>query len=167
MPNIQEEFRAIRRRLDQMDQEISKCRLLDGVSAKATFERLLRQVAAVEKQVTEWQSKEVQAEARSNTEQFVRDQMVVLRQKLEKLERAQDAAEKRILRLWFRSDKFLSVLIPAANAGELFKANGWKTRRAQQVLLQLVARIEKLERRGVLRRIWSWICGRRRTDSAA
>jgi hypothetical protein len=147
-----------------MDQEISKCRMLDGVSAKTKFEQLLRRVDEVQKQIGEWQAEGVTAEARLNTEQFVRDNMTVLLQKLEKLAAAQDDFRNKLIRLWFRSDKFLSVLVPAANAAEMFRVNGWKTRRAQQVLVQLVGRLEKLERRGFWRRIWRFICGRRHTD---
>lgn len=161
MPNILQEFKAIHQRLDKMDQEISKCRQLDGFSAQTKFQQLLRRVDEVSQQVSEWHAEAAKTETRSNTEQYVKDQMAVLLGKLSDLEHAQNQFRTKLLRLWFRSDKFLSVLVPAANALELFKANGWKTRRAQQVLAQLTGRLEKVERRGFWRRLWRFIRGGR------
>jgi alanyl-tRNA synthetase len=164
MPNILQEFKAIHQRLDRMDQEISKCRLLDGVSAKTKFEQLLARVEETHKQINEWQAKETQAEVREHTEQFVRDNVQVLLGKLQDLEDRHNRLMSSVIRLWTRSEKFLSVLVPAAKAEKLFSVNGWKTRRAANVLCQLVQRIARVESRGLWRRLWRLIRGRRSTS---
>lgn len=161
MPNIQEELRAIRRRLDQMDQEISKCRLLDGVSAKATYERLLDKVGETEKQVSEWHAEASKLTMPEDVKVLVRDAIVAERGKMAEQEERLDRLVSSVVRLWLKHHETMDVLIPASKAADLFKRNGWKTRRAVQVLAQLSGRITQLERRGFWRTLWRWIRGRR------